>query len=64
MADGLLKSVTFPGLWLDVAALLAGNGRTVFEALQKGLATPEHAAFEAKLAATAAKKKPKPKKKK
>jgi Uma2 family endonuclease len=62
-ADGLLKSVAFPGLWLDVPALLAGNGRRVLETLQKGLATPEHAAFEAKLA-TAAKKKPKPKKKK
>ena len=62
-ADGYLKSVAFPGLWLDVAALLAGDGRTVLAVLQKGLATPEHAAFEAKLAATAAKK-AKPKKRK
>jgi len=62
-ADGYLKSIAFPGLWLDVAALLAGDGRTVLAVLQKGLATAEHAAFEAKLAATAAKK-AKPKKRK
>lgn len=62
-ADGYLKSVAFPGLWLDVAALLGGNGRQVLEVLQKGLATPEHAAFEAKLTATAAKK-TKPKRRK
>lgn len=62
-ADGYLKSVAFPGLWLDVAALLAGDGRAVLAVLQKGLATAEHAAFEAKLAATAAKK-AKPKKRK
>lgn len=51
--DGLLKSVTFPGLWLDAAALLRNDGRTVLTTLQRGLASPEHAAFEAKLAATA-----------
>ena len=62
-ADGYLKSVVFPGLWLDVTALLAGDGRTVLAAIQKGLATLEHAAFEAKLAATAAKN-AKPKKRK
>ena len=62
-ADGYLKSVAFPGLWLDAAALLAGDGRTVLAVLQQGLATPEHAAFEAKLAAVAAKK-VKPKKRK
>lgn len=62
-ADGYLKSVVFPGLWLDVTALLAGEGRTVMAVLQQGLATPEHAAFEAKLAATAAKN-AKPKKRK
>jgi len=56
-ADGYLKSVVFPGLWLDVAALLVGDGRTVLSVLQQGLATPAHAAFEAKLAAKAAKKK-------
>jgi len=62
-ADGYLKSVVFPGLWLDVTALLAGDGRTVLATLQRGLSSPEHAAFEAKLAATAAKN-AKPKKRK
>jgi Uma2 family endonuclease len=63
-ADGLLKSVVFPGLWLDAAALLRRDGRTVLAALQRGLASPEHAEFEAQLAATAARlAKPKAKKK-
>jgi Uma2 family endonuclease len=51
--DGLLKSATFPGLWLDAAALLRNDGRTVLTTLQRGLASPEHAAFEAGLAAEA-----------
>jgi len=62
-ADGYLKSVAFPGLWLDPVALLDGDGRAMLAVLQKGLATAEHAAFEAKLAATAAKKS-KPRKRK
>jgi Uma2 family endonuclease len=44
-ADGLLRSNIFPGLWLEVSALVAGNLPRVFAALQQGLATPEHAAF-------------------
>jgi hypothetical protein len=39
-ADGLFKSEVFPGLWLDSSALLTGD-----------LATAEHAAFVAQLAA-------------
>jgi hypothetical protein len=39
-----------PGLWLDVAALLEGNLSRVLAVLQKGLATPEHAAFVERLA--------------
>jgi Uma2 family endonuclease len=42
---GLLKSETFPGLWLDKAALLAGDMPRVLAVLQQGLASPEHAAF-------------------
>jgi Uma2 family endonuclease len=52
-ADGLLKGVTFPGLWLDAGAMLRNDGRTVLTTLQRGLATPEHAAFEASLVAEA-----------
>jgi Uma2 family endonuclease len=50
-ADGLLKSETFPGLWLDPAALLRRDLAAVLAALTRGLATPDHAAFAARLAA-------------
>jgi len=45
--DGLLRSRVFPGLWLDVPALLAGEMARVLQVLQQGLATPEHAEFAA-----------------
>ncbi len=44
-ADKLLKSVVFPGLWLDADALLAGDMKAVLTALGRGLDSPEHAAF-------------------
>ena len=44
-ADGLLKSRAFPGLWLDPAALLAGDRAALKAALAAGLASPGHAAF-------------------
>ena len=44
-ADGLLRSRVFPGLWLDPAALFAGDLRRVRAVLKRGLATPEHKAF-------------------
>ena len=49
--DGLYRSTAFPGLWLDPAALAAGDGPALLGALGRGLATPEHAAFIARLAA-------------
>jgi hypothetical protein len=52
--DGLYRSKVFPGLWLDPAALLRLDHDTVRAALDRGLASPEHAAFVAKLAARAA----------
>ena len=52
--EGLFKSERFPGLWLDEAAALDGDMVTVLRVLQEGLASPEHAAFVAKLAAEAA----------
>lgn len=51
-ADGIYRSEVFPGLWLDPAALLRRDGARLREVLQQGLATPEHAAFVARLAAT------------
>jgi len=43
--DGILRSEVFPGLWLDSAAMIAGNLARVFEVIQQGTATPEHAVF-------------------
>jgi hypothetical protein len=47
--DGTLRSTVFPGLWLDPAALLRGDLATVLAVVQRGLETPEHAAFKAEL---------------
>ena len=46
---GILRSRVFPGLWLDVAALLAQDMAKLLSVLQQGLAAPEHAAFVARL---------------
>ena len=45
----MISSLTFPGLWLAVSALLAGDMAQVVGALQKGLEAAEHAAFVARL---------------
>ena len=44
-ADGTLCSPSFPGLWLDTAALLRGDLSSVLAVLQLGLNSPEHSAF-------------------
>jgi Uma2 family endonuclease len=49
-ADGVTRSVVFPGLWLDAAALLAGDLVRVHAVLRDGLDHPTHAAFAAHLA--------------
>jgi Uma2 family endonuclease len=43
--DGITRSRVFPGLILDIPALLGGNLARVLAVLQQGLASPEHAAF-------------------
>ena len=48
-ADGLYHSEVFPGLWLDAGALVAGNLAQAIQAVQQGLASPEHAEFVARL---------------
>lgn len=48
--DGIVHSRAFPGLWLAVAELLAGNMQRVLAVLQQGVQSPEHAAFVQKLA--------------
>ncbi len=50
-ADGVLRSRVFPGLWLDPKALLTGDAGAVIGALERGLASAEHARFAAELAA-------------
>jgi Uma2 family endonuclease len=50
-SDGAIHSGVFPGLWLDIRALLAGDEQKVSRSLEKGLKSAEHAAFLKKLAA-------------
>jgi Uma2 family endonuclease len=45
----VVRSRVFPGLWLAVPAMLAGDLSAVLAELQRGLATEEHAAFVASL---------------
>lgn len=42
-ADGIYRSKVFPGLWLDPKALFAEDLNGLIAALERGLATPEHA---------------------
>lgn len=42
---GRVESEVFPGLWLDPAALMAGDLATVTEVQRQGLASRAHAAF-------------------
>ena len=49
-ADGTLRSTLFPGLWLDVPALIRADLPALFAAIDRGVATPEHADFVGRLA--------------
>jgi Uma2 family endonuclease len=48
---GIVRSETFPGLWLDRPAMLRRDSAAVLRLLQQGLASPEHAHFVASLEA-------------
>lgn len=48
--DGIYRAEVFPGLWLDPGAFYAQDLDRLVEVLEQGLATPEHAAFVARLA--------------
>ncbi len=50
-ADGICRVRVFPGLWIDTASLLKRDHAGLMATLQEGLATPEHDAFAARLAA-------------
>ena len=43
--NGVVKSLVFPGLWLAVPLLLAGEMVNAIAVLQSGLNSPEHAQF-------------------
>ncbi len=47
---GVARSLVLPGLWLDVPALLRGDGLAVERALRNGLDSAEHGTFVARLA--------------
>jgi Uma2 family endonuclease len=47
--DSTIRSEVFPGLWLDPQAMIRGDLAAVFQVVQQGIDSPEHAAFVAKL---------------
>ena len=48
--DGIYRSEAFPGLWFEPRAFFAEDMDGLIAVLEQGLATPEHAAFVARLA--------------
>ncbi len=48
--DGVIRSRVFPGLWLDVEALLKDDMTKVLAVLQQGLNSSEHGDFVKQLA--------------
>ena len=55
---GHYHSTTFPGLWLDATALVAGDMAKVLNVVRQGLAAPEHAKFVSDLAARSSSPRP------
>ena len=51
--DGIHRSQTFPGLWLDSQALLEGHMGRVIKVARQGLGTLDHASFVLSLETTA-----------
>jgi Uma2 family endonuclease len=47
--SGVYRSEVFPGLWTDPTALIRSDTRALLATLQRGLASPEHAAFVTRL---------------
>jgi Uma2 family endonuclease len=47
--DGVVRTRSFPGLWIHVEALLARNYTQLMQTLEAGLATQEHAEFVKRL---------------
>lgn len=55
-AKGIYRSRTFPGLWMDSAAVVRGDLAQVLAVLQQGLESPEHAIYVEALAAARSKR--------
>ncbi len=49
-SDGVIRSGEFPGLWLNVAAIVKQDHATALATLQQGLATDDHRQFVERLA--------------
>jgi hypothetical protein len=49
-SEGIYRSKVFPGLWLDPVAIFKQDRARRDATLEKGVATPEHAASVARLA--------------
>jgi Uma2 family endonuclease len=47
--DGIYRSEVFPGLWLDPKALYAQDRDRLYRVLRRGIRSPEHAAFAARM---------------
>jgi putative restriction endonuclease len=47
--DGLLRSETLPGLWLDPRAVVSREAARMFEVAMQGVASPEHPTFLAQV---------------
>ena len=47
--DGVFRSETFPGLWLNASAMLQRDGKAVMTTLNDGLSHSDHANFVTKL---------------
>jgi Uma2 family endonuclease len=48
--QGIIRSHVFPGLWLDLSALLNGEMQQVLAVLQQGINSEEHQQFVQQLA--------------
>lgn len=48
-ADGIFRSLIFPGLWINVPAVLSSNYDQFMDTLQQGIESEEHAKFIAML---------------
>ena len=53
--DGVLCSKVFPGLWLDVDAMIAGDMQQVLRVGQLGIESDEHRQFVARIESKRAK---------